>query len=216
MSDVDLSEYDHWLRRQRYQPSTIDSTLRHLHMLHVISGLTPLSAPHVRRYLRFVKATRKNPMGARFLEHAKHIGLQPAADTKRGGGRVREPLSTAHWQALRAALRREANAGSDTAQLLLVYMHADRRIGHFLKRSSRLAVQPEFCEDKLSRDWIAAQNATRKTIVPLYKLLCDTERCTYARMRRKLQIVAERLGYDVDLDTLYRSRQKIRAMQEVA
>jgi len=207
--EPDLTSYRDWLHAQLYQPSTIDSTLRALTLRRSPSKHGP-ETPHVRRYLRFVAETKQNPMGRDFLAHARLVGHKASSDAPRPGSRKREVLTRGQWTKLLATLRRVAvEDNDDTARMLLAYMHSGRRVTNFLGLVASFAAEREdFVADKLSRNWVAERSQMIRSPgrVLVYQLLCDSERCAYSRMRRRLKAVAGKLGFDVDLDSLRRSR----------
>jgi hypothetical protein len=191
-----LTGYQDWLKREGYQPSTIRATLRHLKGA-VNTGVLATRQAHLRRYLLFVKKTRSNPLGRAFTHKLKQEGIEPAAEIVKQGRTVKTLLTRKAWKQLRARLRR-AGAG-DEGRLLAAYMESPYRIGDFL--NFRIAdVTPEDT-DKAGFKWL--QSFRKNTRV--YEVLCETERCAYYRLRKKLSEVAEDMGLSVDLDTLYKS-----------
>lgn len=197
----DLSSYRLWLIGRKYQPSTVQASLRHMRALYRRDWTLPKPVPshlkpQVRRYLRYVDESGRNPMGAKFLEAVRGQGLEAAADIRFQGPREKTLLGSTQWTKLRSKLRR----GDDASRLLVAYMQSPYRIGDFLKLRAD-QVTEEDVADKISRDWIVKEGGRRK----LYRLVCKTERCTYYRMRRRLQEVCERLEYEADFDSLYKA-----------
>ena len=195
MKDPDLRDYAAWLYRERYQDSTVVVTLRNLKLVFEAGRITSDNAiPHVRRYLRFVKETRKNPLGGAFVSQMRKLGIEPSAEIEKHGQRSKKLLDLASWSKLKDKLRR----GEETDLLIVAFMNSGMRISAFLQlRADEIT---EEITDKISRTWIQKAGGSRQ----LYRLLCDTERCAYARMLRRLQEV---YGSKVDLDTLYKTFQ---------
>jgi hypothetical protein len=189
-----LQPYADWLKNEGYQESTINATLRHLRLCHG----RECCEPHTRRYLRYVSETRKNPLGREFLDLAMKAGYEASADRRRSGGRVKDALSEANWARLKAKLRR----GDEISWMLVAYMQSAYRIGQFLKLSASKVDETDI-DDKISLDWVRTASDGEK--LPLYKILCKTERCAYYRMRRRLLETCEKLGIAADFDTLYKS-----------
>lgn len=196
--DLDLKSYQAWLEKEGYQTSTVEVSLRHIRT----SVANPKKVPphrvaHIQRYLRFVLATQKNPAGGQFtrLMKTKH-GLSAATAIKKQGKRKAIKLDDKQLSELRAKLRRDKK--SDTSQLLVAYMQSGRRITEFLNLTPA-AVSKDETIDKISRDWIRSFKVGK-----LYQILCKTERCAYARMRRLLAL--EAADTKISLDTLYQSK----------
>ena len=208
---VNLDAYEQWLQEEGYQPSTIKATLRHTRVLADNPTADPgYRLPIAKRYLRFVAATRREPLGKAFTKRLKARGIEPASVHPRQGARVKDVLPRHRFVELRARLRQLGRGGDETALLLVAYMQSPLRVGEFLRLRPK-QIDELSIVDKISRDWILDRDLKPRT--PIYKLLCDTEKCTYVRLRRKLQEVAEELRINVDLDTLYKS---FHAMQEAA
>ena len=106
MKTPDLSGYENWLVSEGYQPSTIEVTLRHIKVAAANQVRAVDHVPHVRRYLRFVTKTRRNPLGKPFATNMKRRGFKPASEIRKQGSRDRELLTVRQWKALRARLRR--------------------------------------------------------------------------------------------------------------
>lgn len=193
-----LDDYEKWLKREGYQPTTIEVTLRHIRAAHAdTSSLPAYRIPHVRRYLRFVARTRKNPLGSRFTRKMlDEYGLAPATEIEKQGSRDRETLTQKQWDALKKKLQ----GGDRISRLLVAYMESPYRIGDFLNLRAH-AVTVDDVSDRSSRDWLRRFGGKKK----LYRMLCTTERCAYYRLRRRLQSVNRALKADPDLDTLYKS-----------
>lgn len=193
-----LDEYERWLRKEGYQPTTIEVTLRHIRAARSDSARLPRHrVPHVRRYLRFVAKTRKNPLGRSFAKRMlDDYGLTPAGEIEKQGSRDRETLTQKQWDALKQKLR----GGDRISRLLVAYMESPYRIGDFLNLKAS-GVTPDDVSDKVSRDWVRRFGGKKK----LYQMLCTTERCAYYRLRRRLQKINQKLKTDPDLDTLYKS-----------
>lgn len=198
--DPDLSDYLSWLKRQKYQDNTILVTLRNLRTAASEPARLPTHRiPHVRRYLRFVQETGSNPLGRRFLSAMKAKKIGAASEIVKTGARGKQ-ISKVQLSALRARLRR----GDNTSKLVVAYMHSPYRISDFLiLRCSRLTDRD--VADKISRDWLRKEGGPNL----LYQVLCDTERCAYARMRKRLLEVCDSLGFKTDLDTLYKFRKEL-------
>lgn len=201
---LDLDGYKRWLVRQGYQPSTVQVSMRHLRAL--VAWEIPKKLPkyrhaHIRRYLRYVDETKDNPMGSKFLQGMKSLGLTPAMDISKQGPRGKTLLGSHDWTALRSRLRR----GDEASRLLVAYMLSPYRIGEFLNLNAHKVDETDIA-DKISRDWIR-QNGGRKK---LYRLVCETERCTYYRMRRRLQDICDKLEVEADFDSLYKTYQSIK------
>ncbi len=200
-----LAPYVAWLKTEGYQPSTINATLHEVFSACSALILWDSDIPHIRRYLRFVEQTKKNPLGPKFLEHCAQHNLTPSKRGSPSGRRVRKPISSAQWAELRTALRQD---GDDTSKMLVAYMFCDLRIMKFLGQqlgSATDSIAPVIT-DKRSRDWLLSYTEHAFTTRRVYELLGKTPRAAYARMRRKLQDFSVMCRINVDLDTLYRSR----------
>lgn len=208
---VNLDAYEAWLKKEGYQESTIKATLRHTRVLADNPTADPgYRMPIAKRYLRFVVATRREPLGKAFTKRLKARGIEPANKHPRQGARVKDVLSRQRFVQLRAKLRELGRGGDVTALLLVAYMQSPLRVGEFL-RLRRSDVDEASVADAKSRAWLERQDL--KPRARLFEILCKTERCTYVRMRRKLAEVAAEQRIAVDLDTLYKS---FHAMQEAA
>jgi hypothetical protein len=201
---TDLHGYELWLRKEGYQPSTIEATLRNLRSAED-GPVRPHHHAHIRRYLRFVAETRRQPLGSKFTKWLRLKAFDASIKRRRHGARVKSALTRQEWTILKKRLRQHKDPVS---RLLLAYMLCPYRVGEFL-RLDVVAVGEDDIQDKISRDWLGSMTAElRKKGLRhkrVYDTLCTTERCAYARLRRKLQIVCEGLGYEADLDTLYKS-----------
>lgn len=199
---VDLEPYEVWLKSEGYQDSTILVTLRHIRGVYNTfkdypeRGKSRDKAPHVRRYLRFVAKTRKNPLGRKFTETMLGLGLEPSTAIEKQGKRDGRCLTPAQWKALRQQLQ----AGDDIAKLLVAYMESPYRIGDFLNLRA-YEVTSDDVSHKPSLEWIRKTGGRR----PLYRLLCSTQRCAYYRMRSRLQRLSEKLKFETNLDNLYKT-----------
>lgn len=192
-----LADYEAWLKKEGYQNSTTEVSMRHIRA----AALTPESIPghrvaHVRRYLRYVADTRKNPLGRKFAEQMLKHGFTPARRTEKQGSRSKACLSSKQWKALRSRLR----TGDARSKLLVAYMESPHRVGDFLNLRAN-EITADDVSDKLSREWIKSAGGKKK----LYRLLCSTQRCAYYRLRSRLQHVSEAMKLSTDLDTLYKS-----------
>ena len=196
----DLKLYREWLVKKGYQNSTIDATIRHLKTVwHKPEALSYRGA-HVRRYLLYVSATRRNPLGQKFTTYMteKH-GLEAVTETRKHGARTKVTLRNDQWGILRAVLR----SGDSINRLLIAYMESPFRISEFLDMELREVDEKTVC-DKRSRDWLLSIfiNTRHKKV---YQVLCPTKRCAYSRMRRRLMALSAELTFEVDLDTLYKT-----------
>lgn len=197
---LDLSSYQRWLRTEGYQRSTAEVSLRHMRTIATGAAVQSHQHPHIRRYLRFVEATGRNPLGREFLSKMKADGFEPSGPIAKAGKRSKPVLTRPQWSQLRSKLRRD---GDEIDRLLIAYMYSPYRIAEFLELWVR-GLDADDVSDALSREWIAAafDNTRNKK---LFMILCDTRRCAYSRMRRRLQRVTAKLGIEADLDTLYKS-----------
>lgn len=199
----DLEAYEAWLHDEGYQPSTIAVSVRLIGMVfNNLDDHPEYCEAHIRRYLRFVEKTRKNPLGKKFAGIMRLRGFEAAADIRKHGNRRKRLLHAGNWVQLRSKLRR----GDDISKLLVAYMQSPYRISEFLKLRANEITENDV-RDKISRDWIRDKGGRR----PLHRLLCSTERCAYSRMRKRLQVVCGKMGLDVDFDTLYKSFQVLEA-----
>ena len=201
-SKIDLSTYEAWLKKERYQASTRALSIRNLMTItnHPNKRIASYLIPQAQRYVRFVAQTKKNPMGAKFLARLKKQKIEASESIKKAGKRSKPVLTAAKLSKLQAKLR----SGDEVDRLILAYAFSGMRVAAFLHMPcSNMQEHP----DKISRDWVAkAVDVSWND--PMYKLLCKTERCAYSRMRTRMREVAEQLKMDVDLDTLYLSRKE--------
>jgi hypothetical protein len=206
-----LDKYETWLKDEGYQESTILVTLRHIKAVyaHRDKDVAKTRAAHVRRYLRFVAKTRKNPLGRKFVQRMLGLGLEAAVDSPNHGKRSKTNLTDDQWLDLRAKLRR----GDDTSRLLIAYMESPYRIGEFLNLRIGQLVDDDV-QDKISRAWITDKKLGARA--RLFQVLCKTERCAYSRIRRRLQQICKALEMEADLDTLYRTFHDDKAEEEAA
>jgi hypothetical protein len=193
-----LKPYEQWLHEEGYQPSTVEVTLRHLNTVYArpTRDVETYRIPHVRRYLRFVALTHKNPLGAVFIARMKKQGIEASNKIHKQGKRTKKNLTKTQWDRLRAELRE----GDITSKLLLAYMLSPYRISDFLDMEVKL-VDEQDIQDAVSRKWLRRSPPKKK----LYQLLCPTKRCAYSRLRKKLQALCEELRMQTDLDTLYKT-----------
>jgi hypothetical protein len=201
---LDLSGYKRWLVRQGYQPSTVQVSMRHLRALAAwdISKTVPqYRLPHIRRYLRYVDDTKDNPMGPKFIQGMKSLGLTAVMNISKQGPRGKTLLGGYEWTTLRSRLRR----GDEASKLLVAYMLSPYRIGEFLNLRAHKVTEEDIA-DKISRDWIKTRGGRQR----LFRLVCETERCTYYRMRRRLQDMCDKLEIEADFDSLYKTYQTLR------
>lgn len=205
MAEPDLSGYTGWLETEGYQPSTIEATLRNLAA--ATRDTKPHHKPHIRRYMRYVTETGDNPLRVKLVRMSLD-SFEPSARRRRHGSRTKQLLGRAEWKLLKSRLRPEKDVVS---QVLLAYMGSELRIGDFL--SVELTKLDDVVADKRARDWcVDCAKGLRKTGKPsktVADLLCMSERCAYVRLRKRLQAVSTDLGYEADLDTVYKSRQKL-------
>lgn len=162
----DLSDYEKWLRRGGYQPSTMVVTLRNLRTI-AAEGKKPAETlePHIRRYLRFVEETKKQPLGRDFTAKMKKAGIAPSAAIEKHGKRPSKLLDMKSMSALRSKLRR----GEETDLLIAAYMNSGMRITAFIAlRADKVTDEHT---DAVSRKWIKKNGGSK----PLYRLLCETE-----------------------------------------
>lgn len=199
MATETFEKYGRWLVKEDYQPTTINVTLRHMETLLKRIKDKPGKqhkqyASDVKRYLRYVELTRAGASVPRALVSYKNkYGLVAVRATNKDGQRVKKTLSSQEWAKLKAHLRK----GDTTAKLLLAYMHTPLRVSAFLDLLVS-AVAEETVADKISRDWLDTHGPKMR----LFEVLCPTQRCTYARLRKLLQKTCDALDLNADLETL--------------
>jgi hypothetical protein len=203
MRNVTLEAYENWLREEGYQPSTVESTLRNLKAAAGAAYVHPQSydsrhGSHVRRYLRFVLNTRKNPLGGEAVKYFRALGLAPSASILKTGARAKAQPPQEALAKIKSRLRR----GGPSELLLVAYMRSGLRISEFLRLRLK-GVNELTIPDKISRDWLLTFKSRGN--IPIYKVVCPTERCTYYRLRILLRREAARLGVAIDFDTLYKN-----------
>lgn len=201
-----LKPYKKWLKQSGYQPSTIEVTLRHLKAAVLTGNWDERHEPHLRRYLLFVKKTRRHPLGKKFTDALRTAGFEPAGVIRKQGNRTKDLLSLKSWRNLRSRLRDNKRSPSYESKLLVAYMESPYRISDFLKMRISEITEDDV-SDKRAREWLAAIRYKRRggRHMPVYKVLCDTERCAYYRLRKVLGDVCDDMGLEADLDTLYKS-----------
>lgn len=196
----DLSRYSVWLMDQGYQASTIDGTLRHLRAVADNPEDVGYRVAHVRRYLLYVSTTKLNPLGKKFTEHmTTGHGLAAIIETRKVGGNTKDLLNKGQWYQLHQVLSR----GDDLDKLIIAYMESPFRISEFLDMNIR-DVNAVTVRHAWSRKWIA-KAFVKPRGEQMYQILCQTRRCAYSRMRRRLAAVSKKLEFKVDLDTLYKT-----------
>lgn len=210
----DLSGYEAWLTGEGYQPSTIKATLRHLkNVAETPNKVAEHQGAHVRRYLRYVSKTQRHPFGRVFAQTLHKQGYEAASDVRKPGSRSKGLLTGRQWTALRSRLR--IRGGDDTDKLLVAYMESPYRISEFLQLQVGKLTE-EDVTDKRALAWLksagrssASSNgkarAAGKRSQRVFKVLCETERCTYYRLRKRLRDVCDKMNLSADLDTLYKS-----------
>lgn len=196
----DLSQYSAWLVDQGYQTSTIGATLRHLKVVADNPDEVGYRAPHVRRYLLYVVTTKRNPLGRKFTDRMMvGHGLEAVTETRKTGGTIKQLLNGGQWYELHQTLRQ----GGDLDKLIVAYMESPYKISEFLDLRIK-NVDEDTVQHKWSRKWMhqVFVNPRGKQV---YQILCQTRRCAYSRMRRRLTAVSKGLGFKADLDTLYKT-----------
>lgn len=209
-SKFDLSAYDTWLKKERYQASTRALSIRNLMTIanHPNKKIAPYLIPQAQRYVRFVAETKKNPMGVKFLARLRKQKIEASESIKKAGKRSKQMLTASKIAKLRAKLR----VGDTVDKLILAYAFSGMRVAAFLNMScSHMQGHP----DKITRAWVAGATDVSWN-APVYRLLCETERCAYSRMRTRMRELAEQLKMDVDLDTLYLSRKELTGGESIA
>jgi len=209
-SKIDLSAYDAWLKRERYQASTRALSIRNLMTIanHPNKKIAPYLIPQAQRYVRYVAATKKNPMGTAFLARLKKQKIEASAAIKKAGKRNKVMLTEAKLSKLRAKLR----TGDAVDKIILAYALSGMRVAAFLNAPCSIMQEHP---DKISRNWVSGITDVSWN-APLYRLLCETERCAYSRMRVRIRELSETLKMDVDLDTLYLSRKELTGGESIA
>ncbi len=200
----DLSGYAAWLTSERYQPTTIEATLRHLkNVAEKPDSVANHQTAHVRRYLRYVSKTQRHPFGRGFTKNLRDQGFEAAGDVRKPGSRSKKLLTGRQWAALRSRLR--IRGGDDTDKMLVAYMESPYRITEFLQLHTS-KITEEDVTDKRAREWLTGRTSVGNgKPVAVYEVLCATERCTYYRLRKRLRDVCDKMDLSADLDTLYKS-----------
>jgi hypothetical protein len=199
----DLSGYAAWLTSERYQPTTIEATLRHLkNVAEKPDSVANHQTAHVRRYLRYVSKTQRHPFGRGFTKNLRDQGFEAAGDVRKPGSRSKKLLTGRQWAALRSRLR--IRGGDNTDKMLVAYMESPYRITEFLNLRVG-AINAEDVTDKRAREWLKSAGSTIGNPIPVYAVLCATERCTYYRLRKRLRDVCDKMELSADLDTLYKT-----------
>jgi len=91
---MSLDDYKDWLGTQKYTDTTIDASLKVLRRIDPKNPKpTKVDDFLLRRYLRYVKETRRNPLGKEFTDKLVSLGLSAALPRSVSGGRSRKLLS---------------------------------------------------------------------------------------------------------------------------
>lgn len=186
-----LDDYRLWLREQKYTPSTIDASIR---VLQRLDHEKPEPANVVdewllRRYLRYVKETRHNPLGKQFTTTLEDLGLTPVMPRAMSGKRKRKLLTATQFNELKDQCLKSSNKPSI---LVAYYMISGKKPHDFLKQpSGRCSFSAVFM---VKRD------------IPIYEILSPSFTWAYRILLSAAKREARALDIDADLDTIYRSR----------
>lgn len=184
-----LEDYRQWLLTQNYTPSTIDASLKVLRRLNLKEPKpTRSDAFLLRRYLRYVKETKHNPLGKAFTEALSGLGVVPATPRAVSGARKRTLISMKDFHRLK-----ERYIGSDDRSAVLV--------GHYMVSGMK---PHEFLELRVAKSSVSSLFGVKQ--IPTYELLSKSKTWAYRMMLAAAKREAAALDIDADLDILYRSR----------
>jgi hypothetical protein len=191
-----LDDYKAWLETQKYTPSTIEASLK---VLRRIDHNKPDPRNRtdkflLRRYMRYVKETRRNPLGMKFTETLEGLGIRAAIPRSVYGTRKRKLLSVTEFHSLK-----DRCLSSDEVASVLVgfYMMSGKKPHEFL--TQKTLVRDNSAVFKIRNDILL-----NKKIV--YENLSSSISWAYRTMLAAAKKEGEALNLDVDLDILYRSR----------
>jgi hypothetical protein len=195
-----LDDYTDWLRTQKYTDSTIEASLKVLRRLdHAKPDPRNLTDRFLlRRYLRYVKETRRNPLGRTFTEALSQLGLEPAVPRAVPGKRKRKLLTVTEFHVLKdRCLRSE-----DVATVLVgFYMMSGKKPHDFLQQKT--LIRDNAAVFKVRQDILLSRPV-------VYENLSTSLSWAYRTLLAAAKKQGEALGLDVDLDILYRSRLQLR------
>lgn len=184
-----LDDYTTWLRSKKYTPSTIDASIRVLRRLNRENPKPTRSDEFLlRRYLRYVKETRRNPLGKRFTSVLEKQGLDPTSERAMSGTRKRELLMMGQFHDLKD---RCLNSTDKTAMLVGFYMVSGKKPREFLQQKHSAS---------------SFSDHFPRTGTFLYENLSPSITWAYRMLLAAAKREAAALDIDADLDILYRSR----------
>ena len=192
---MNLDGYREWLVSEGYQPSTVDTTVRKLtRLFHFEAERTNGHArPHLQRYLRYVKDTKRNPLGQDFQAALLKEGFKASSKRSKPGARNKKLLTASQLTALHARLRTRGHTGRVAA----LYVQSKLQVGEFLVLD--LAGARDRFDGFVDGTWVTkAFVGYRATL--LWQLIAESKRAAYKKL---LDLVR---AEDTDLDTIYRSK----------
>jgi hypothetical protein len=200
---MSLDGYRDWLKKQRYTPSTIEASLKVLRRLDAVEPKpTPTDEFLLRRYLRYVKESRRNPMGEKFTEalKTKHDLFRPAVERAKSGKRKRRLLTLTEFHELKTRLLKR---GDDAGPLLVLYMSTGMKPRTFLQTQIKSA---QFGFPLSIASWLSEHDRS----IFLYQIISPSLSWAYRKLLAVLKKEAAGMDIDADLGTLYRSRLELR------
>ncbi len=198
---IDFSAYETWLKKEKYQKSTVVLSVRTLKAVVASSKkVPPYLIPTVQRYLRFVADTRKNPIGPAFCARMKKQGIEASAKIKKVGKRQKPVMTGKALESFRAQLHK----GDDIDKLIAAYLSSGMRAADFLVSSCGAFTS----DDTAANTWIRSKTSVAWT-APMFKLVADSQSIAYSRMRTRMRDHGKRMKMRLDLDTLYLSRREL-------
>jgi len=198
---VNLDSYRDWLLTEGYQPSTVETTVRKLTRLyHFASERSNSHArAHLRRYLRYVKDTKRSPLGQEFQAALVKEGFQASSKRSKPGARTKKRLTASQLTELRSRLRTRGTLG----RIAALYAQSKLNVSVFLElgRAEVRALQSgnTGLDARLDADWLN-ELFHRERATLLWETFAVSPRAAYKKL---LDLVR---AEGTDLDTIYRSK----------
>jgi hypothetical protein len=190
---MNLDGYKDWLVSEGYQPSTVDTTVRKLtRLFHFAAERTNGHArPHLQRYLRYVKDTKRSPLGQEFQAALVKEGFRASSKRSKPGARNKKLLTASQLTELRSKLRTRGTVG----RIAALYMQSKLNVSMFLvlERAEVLKL------DGVDAGWFNTLFREERATC-IWQTFAESRRAAYIKL---LDLVR---AEGTDLDTIYRSK----------
>lgn len=190
---MNLDSYKDWLVSEGYQPSTVDTTVRKLTRLYHFAAerSNGHARPHLQRYLRYVKDSKRNPLGQEFYAALLKEGFRASSKRSKPGARNKKLLTASQLTELRSKLRTRGTLG----RIAALYVRSKLKVSVFLVLRHAEALLLDTVDSVWLNDLFHKERATR-----LWETFAVSQRAAYMKL---LDLVR---AEGTDLDTIYRSK----------